>query len=151
MREFLMIFEEIVLEGANQSSLLEFLLRVDRLAPEVGLLYNLLLAEESGRDRERSWQDFDYRWLNSEYILYKEVLKAARFNDSAPQGTRPLLLRMAGAVLRPVLSILQEVLFEACSSVEFNSEAYLKHYFHNYSDLLALVSRKMELIKSESH
>ncbi len=62
--------------------MIEFFLHLDKLKLEITLIYKLLINESFILDEKRSYEDFDYRYLNSEYVIFKEIVKQSKFSDS---------------------------------------------------------------------
>lgn len=60
----------------------------------MGLIYALMLNHEAVQEEGRLYEDFDYRFLNSEFVIYREILKLAKSSDSLESESRPLVGRL---------------------------------------------------------
>jgi hypothetical protein len=77
-------------------------------------------------------------------------LKLARNSDAVVLETNPLVGKLLQAAFRPLLSLLERLLFEESGYLELNSELYLRYYFADPRAILEAVAKKLVLIKQES-
>lgn len=45
-------------------------------------MYNLIINHDYIEEEQKSYESFDYRFLNSEFVIFKQVVKLSRFSDS---------------------------------------------------------------------
>ena len=115
------------------------------------MLYDLIINEEYIVEEGKIYEDMDFRFLHSEVLIFKRVLKLARNADAVQLETNPLVVKLLEAVFKPLLILLEKILFEECQYLELNTDLYLRYYFGNPKELVQMIGRKMHIIKEESN
>ena len=76
------------------------------------LLYNLLINTEYIEEEKKIYDDIDFKFLHSEALIFKRIVKLARNADGVSLDTNPLVLKLLEVAFQPLLTLLQNLLFE---------------------------------------
>ena len=98
---------------ARKGSYIDFITVVTEFQPEISLIYQLLINEKTVETIEdKTFMDFDYTFLNSEALIFKQILRLASANDSLTGRINALTLKLLRSAFKPITFTLNLIIFQ---------------------------------------
>lgn len=93
--------------------MLDFVFTLSEFSPEIHLLYDLMINQRTVAEiAEKTFMDFDYTFLNSEAIIFKQILRLSSDNDSQIGRIHELVLKLLRAAFKPITFTLNRIVFQ---------------------------------------
>ena len=144
--EVLWMIEEVCLEvRVNKGTFLDFVTTVSEFFPELNLVYDILINDRAilEMNEEKTMMDFDYTFLNSEAIIFKQIVKISSSNDNLTGRINQLALKLLRATFKPITFTLNRIVFQETVEISNFDETYLRYYFESMKDMLTFLGKRI--------